>query len=411
MISIDSETYYYAIQLVVLACVIYSLYIKDSSIVIVATLLLLYTIYNKSMSTDTIEPFELEKWTLIPKGNKLRIKTAVEKRFCNDDYPLTFNSQFVSNNQALVGPPNPKTLQAPIVAPPAMNWEHWSTPHSVQTAINRESGFDYERSGYGTGTRIQEEFHPVHNNTSSMLSLTPQYNTPANPSLNGNVTPTPTPQPYLNKTYLQVENNSEQLVNHHVPINYPVGKCNVNNLHTEFNKNLFTNTIQPGMYSQTFVTEPAQSNLGISFQPQFQPVQRHQTDSSVLYTYATDKPIASPKSVSLMDRSNLYDPRHTGYGSSYRAYEDTMTGRIRFAYDDVDAIAKPSYICRNNIDHWGNQYGPIPTETPTRQQTHERYTNDTLRQREELQYRYMNKYNQQVGWQRRMAPIHRRNTK
>ena len=42
--------------------------------------------------------------------------------------------------------------------------------------------------------------------------------------------------------------------------------------------------------------------------------------------------------------SNVYDPRFTGYGTSYRTYIEPMTGQPRFYYDDVDAIRKYNYI-------------------------------------------------------------------
>ena len=400
MIEFNPELYYYIVHLIILACMLYSLWSNDSSIIIVLCLLLLYALYNKQMSNQVVEQFDLSEWQRLPKDNKLRIQTAAAKKFCNDDYPLTHDQRFLSNNQALVGPPNPKTLEPPIVAPPSLAWDHWSYPQSVHKAINKSTGFDYARSGYA----VQADEEPREH-------FTPQTQQPI-------LTPLPSqppqqplpPQPYLNKTYLQLENNHAQLVNHNIPINHPVGTCNVQSQYDAYNKNLYMNTIQPGLYSQTFVTEPAQSNLGISFQHQFQPTIRKKTNDSSVYTYTTEKPTPLPRQHSLMDRSNLYDPRHTGYGPSYRAYEDPMTGRIRFIYDDIDAVAKPAYICRSNIDHWGPQYGPIPTEKPTRQQAHNQYLNDTLQQREELQYRYMNKYNSQVGWQRRTAPIHRRNT-
>jgi hypothetical protein len=113
--------------------------------------------------------------------------------------------------------------------------------------------------------------------------------------------------------------------------------------------------------------------------------------------------------------SNVYDPRFYGYGTSYRHYIDPVVGQPRFMYSDVDAVRKPNYIGRSNIDHatWAQSYGVIdPNLTAcNRELAHDKFLNDALSEREEYQQRYMRKYNNQVAWQRKVAPIHRRGTR
>ena len=48
---------------------------------------------------------------------------------------------------------------------------------------------------------------------------------------------------------------------------------------------------------------------------------------------------------------DIYDPRFTGYGTSYRSYLEPVTGQTRFYYDDIDAYKRPNYLCRSKVDH------------------------------------------------------------
>ena len=59
---------------------------------------------------------------------------------------------------------------------------------------------------------------------------------------------------------------------------------------------------------------------------------------------------------------NVYDPRLTGYGTSYRSYTDDNLGQTRFYYDDIDAVRMPNYIVKSNIDRepFADHYGTIP---------------------------------------------------
>ncbi len=212
--------------------------------------------------------------------------------------------------------------------------------------------------------------------------------------------------------------NPQQLVKHGIPSNVPTGTRHLRPELDEYHQRMYTNVIQPGLYNRVEVVEPIHSNLGISFQQQLQPIRREETREGVAYTTADPRLIKptlpEPKCPPTPNVENVYDPRHTGYGTNYRHYIDPMTGQPRFMYDDVDAIRKPNYIVRSNIDHapHAHQYGSVEPEKDElkRDQVHQQFLGDTLQQREELQQRYMRKYNAQVAWQRRQAPIHTRNT-
>jgi hypothetical protein len=117
----------------------------------------------------------------------------------------------------------------------------------------------------------------------------------------------------------------------------------------------------------------------------------------------------------MMDRRDIYDPRLTGYGTSYRGYTDPMSGQPRYFYDDVDAHTQYNYITKSKIDHLPrtNQSGPYqPTamnNMETRRYAEEQFLNQTLQQRTELQDRLMQKVLHR-NIQRHQAPIMTRNT-
>ena len=70
--------------------------------------------------------------------------------WCNDEVTLAPNDpNYVSINQALAGPANPKTLIAPIVAPPIADLDSWRANNLVNHShINTENQTDMYLSGY-----------------------------------------------------------------------------------------------------------------------------------------------------------------------------------------------------------------------------------------------------------------------
>ena len=111
--------------------------------------------------------------------------------------------------------------------------------------------------------------------------------------------------------------------------------------------------------------------------------------------------------------ADVYDPRLTGYGTSYRSYEDPLLGQTKFYYDDIDAIRMPNYIVRSNIDFakYADKYGPLQTynqygnenTNKIRALAQDTFLRSSLQQRTELQERLMRKRNSEM-WQLRKFP-------
>jgi hypothetical protein len=205
-----------------------------------------------------------------------------------------------------------------------------------------------------------------------------------------------------------------------LPVNLPVGKCEQNSEFNQYNTNMFTQTIQPGMYTRNEVIEPINSNIGISSTQQFKPTTRSLNDTGV--TYVEHNPLTFKEDIiepninvdESVNESNVYDPRHSGYGTSYRAYNDDNIGQPRFFYDDIDAVRMPNYITRNNIDFtpFGDTYGTLKEgesngnkyNANIRDLANDAFTRNTLEQRSSLQQSMLRPANNRA-WQQRMYPI------
>ena len=114
--------------------------------------------------------------------------------------------------------------------------------------------------------------------------------------------------------------------------------------------------------------------------------------------------------------SDIYDPRFTGYGTSYRSYVEPVTGQVRFYYDDVDAHKRPNYLCRSKVDFIPSSMTtqPIPnTEYFNKQNRYARtiandaFMDDTISFRTDMQERLMRKANANLQQSRRF-PKHTR---
>lgn len=108
-----------------------------------------------------------------------------------------------------------------------------------------------------------------------------------------------------------------------------------------------------------------------------------------------------------MTQYDIYDPRFTGYGDQYRAYEEPVTGQTRFFYKDVDAIKMPNYVVRSKVDTlpWAPTYGPDkPFQGNHRELANNDFHESALTFRAEMQERLLRKRNAEM-WQRRVAPI------
>jgi hypothetical protein len=213
---------------------------------------------------------------------------------------------------------------------------------------------------------------------------------------------------------------------YNLPINYNSSFCQRQSNLKEYNKNLFSIPLQPDIYTESEVNQPyaSMANLGISQDQPFLPTIPNYNEKNGLLTFteydpANVKPIENPpfnsRNFGQPLRNEIYDPRLTGYGTSYRSYLEPMTGQTRFYYDDIDQVNQPNYITRNNLDIYGfgSKIG-TPNEAmlngqELRDAAQANYTDNQLQFRTELQQRLMHK-NSNREWQRRIAPISTNNT-
>lgn len=180
---------------------------------------------------------------------------------------------------------------------------------------------------------------------------------------------------------------------------FNMGLCEEND--ANYIRNLHINAIQPGIYSANEASEPITS--GISETPQFRGASRRIIDGDTFYTRHVDgtplqKTPREPPSPSVLD--NTYDPRGSGYGPAYRAYEDEMTGQIRYYYDDINAVKMPN-VSRSNIDH----HADLPGRCDNREFVEERYADNVMSHRSDIQETIMRKMNANM-WQNRKFPKH-----
>ena len=214
--------------------------------------------------------------------------------------------------------------------------------------------------------------------------------------------------------------NPNQLIEHNIPSNLAVGNCQKDDRYNSYNKNLFTQIIQPGVNTRQQIIEPINSNIGISFDQQFEPVTCEKDCNGNMTFVSHDprivpekKPPAIDKFAGLIDTADIYDPRKTGYGTSYRSYIEPVTGQPRFYYDDVDAYRQYNYIVRSKIDFMdgADSAGPMSNvqarnNSSIREMANNKFTEDTINFRTDLQERLMRKINAEA-WQQRAAPMHK----
>lgn len=216
--------------------------------------------------------------------------------------------------------------------------------------------------------------------------------------------------------------NPEQLFTSNLPTNLPVGNCQRDQQLATYNENLFTQTIQPGVFTHSEIIEPINSNIGISFDQQIPPttVDTNPINGEYMFTEHDPRiiePITfkeiEPNNV-IPNEYNIYDPRFTGAGTSYRSYTDDLLGQPKFYYDDIDAVKMPNYIVRSHIDNqpYADSYGPIPAgdefgnknNADIRKLANQSFVDSAITFRTEMMQRLMRKRNTEQ-WQQRKAPI------
>ena len=325
-------------------------------------IILLYYLQRSSMTTKE-EPFENKP---DPEDNSINPKYQVPPKpkvnyyydydnqpkkpfFCNDEV-----DQFktISMNQRLAGKANPKTLIPPVVITPSHD-DNWRATNLTikNNNSNRESVKDLVASGYISVSDI----------------IDPD-------------------QPQINEGYSLERPQRKQKI-------------------AFLERNLNTQTIQPGVYYQPEELEPISKNMGIT-ETQRQRVPVKSVDNGDIY-YNEYNTSARFKKVeeSVVGPEDIYDPRFTGYGTSYRSYYDDFVGQPRFYYDDVNAMRMPNYVIRSKVDHldFSDHYGPMDdnygiNNDEMREMVNQSFLDNSLSFRNDLQERLMRKRNAEMAY-------------
>jgi hypothetical protein len=384
-----------------------------------------------------------------------------------DEKNIRPNNNKISQNQRLAGKVNPKTLIQPVITPPIADLEFWRANNLINHShINSQSQYDTYLSGYNLSNvcypkenlqQSEETFGTIIDNSldidddkktivnidSQQDQLTERYTAIRNskPSygyegFEGSMVS----NPLINKHLQHIEDDSKPLSNqsgwmnikcgydqnninkYNLPSNLSSGEYDEDESMKTYNKNLFTQTIQPGVHTVNEIIEPINTNIGISFTQQFQPVSSIEKDGDLIYRghdprlyKPTPKDVDVSKDVNMsISESDVYDPRFTGYGTSYRSYTDNNTGQPRFYYDDINSVRMPNYIVRSNIDfaNYADSYGTLnennkfgnKNTADIRKLAQDTFLEDSLKHRNEMMERLMRKRNTEL-WETRKYPI------
>lgn len=392
---------------------------------------------------------------------------------------LNFDQSYVSKNKLMVGGANPKTTIAPVLAPRSHDLEEWRDNEFVTLSlINSENRSEIYESGY------TENYMETNNNCNKRDYLSCRNNNISNNDVNEYYTSNSERNNNEDSKYIQGEGLVEYLhqrelldanreytdpehryepeehlldeaqyttligdycalkqdnpmynlrgelntefgynrenLKYNIPVNANTSRCDKTDRMKNINKNIYTQTIQPGSYMMNEIIEPLDANIGISLNEPMHKISCGK-DKYGNTIWKMHDPNFPPPSVEIPEHEkvenaiaefNVYDPRSSGYGSSYRNYNHDVTGQPRFMYDDVDAIIQPNYITRSNIDfeRYADSYGPKTNRggneynARIREMAENSWVDNSLAFREELQMRSLRKFNAR-NIQQRIAPI------
>ena len=379
-----------------------------------------------------------------------KLEKNYSKSFCNNTeiiegpHGAINNPEWISPSQKLAGGANPKTKIPPVVVAPISDLEYWKANNLVvHSAINDVSNIDVYNSGYAISSCcpqscdynpqsvIKEDFtdedivlEPINSSNSKLIN-----NLSGPPEIVDEdevlepITPLSSKQVINNNTSGMLNLNCgyypKENLKANLPTNLSVGLCQRSKYMDKFNDNLFTQTLQPCVYTKTQVNQPINSNMGISFTQQIPPTTEQIKNGDIMFTEHDPLLFQKPKNQSCIpmdeiSESNVYDPRFSGYGTSYRSYIEDTTGQPRFYYKDIDAVRMPNYIVRSKIDNlpFSDQYGPIPEDNSSgnqyhsniRTMVHDAFTDAAIQHRTDIQQSAMQKVNASK-WQQRQSPI------
>ena len=386
--------------------------------------------------------------------NPQLVDTGQSQAWCPQNRPL---DEIFSTNQVLVGPPNPKTLVRPVIPTPIYDGEAWRpNDFVIPTGINDQRRQELYDNGYMAIDHVSyvppvpryeanppsfEHYSPDRGaNPSSYSNYNAGQQAPLPPrvpidqveseseSEERYQPPGDSSNPYQTFSYPAIDSGcgyNPTNLDYNLPINYKADECQKTKLMREYNKNLFSIPIQPGLYTRSQVNQPdaSMSNLGISFNQPFLPTAFHRGRDANGNGYNSFVELAKPLPAQYAPfpktdeplRTEVYDPRLTGYGTSYRSYYEPVTGQTRFYYDDVDQQTRYNYLTRNKVDfaNFGTTVGPINDRSLQGQSLYsyadQTYSDSQVTFRNEMQQRLMHK-NSNREWQQRIAPISTRNT-
>lgn len=335
------------------------------------------------------------------------------------------NNNFISLNQSLAGPPNPKTLIKPIVIDPAYDITRRSTELNVPTGINKRTTQYLKDSGYyvkdgvaPSPVETNSETVEYYTNPVASIHKTSGHSTRHSTFPNNSYQYRTTGNP-VNNVNTGCYYSPVQYQKYNAPNNVPISECDRKD--PEFNERIYTQFIQPGVYNKTQVVGFPSSNIGISFQePIYETAITNNKNGTITYTELDPKlgkqdNIIEPNPYDdEPSYSEMYDPRQNGYGSQKRSYLDPMTGQPRYFYKDVDAVRRGNFFVRSNVDHlpFAQQTGLMrdSINTDIYQAADSSYIDQNTQFRTDLQQSLMSKRNQEL-WQLRKYPMSRAGNK
>lgn len=311
----------------------------------------------------------------IQRANMQTQNTTVEnytKFYAGAETQLDPNRKFVSLNQSLVGPANPKTFIKPLIITPALDITRRVTERNVPSGINKRTVQYLGDSGYYVKNDPDQQPIVSENFRSYVPRMNPTSNYPQQPIIEN----------YQSTNYPQYDSRMEKVSrNYYQKINLPklsdintgCGGYNPENVkvfapvnialseedkkNPNYNDDIYTQYLQPNIYTRPQVEQFPVWNMGISFQEPIYPVSKEKTQYGDMYV-ERDPNIPYEDSVIEPDpyaddvtQDEIYDPRLTGYGSQSRAYIEPKTGQPRYMYKDIDAARNSNFFVRSNVDH------------------------------------------------------------
>ena len=364
------------------------------------------------------------------------------------DKAINDNTNFIFPNKILSGNEGNRPRIAAVITPPIYSNEYWKpNDYIVPSAINTHTNTDLTRSGYltrddcpTTNCNTVEKYNQdlINDNQKQKNSIILEYDYLDNQSTqnineqnqqiekydtnsskenfeschNNNMLIVNKEEPEMINTPFGY--NASQLQTSGLPSNLPTSAIERNEQFKQYNINKFTNIIQPGVYSKTEIIEPINSNIGISFPQQFQPVSKNVQNNQTVYTHQDHRIVPQNQEIDIPEQtpneSNIYDPRYYGYGTNYRAYIDNMTGQPRFYYDDITVHRQNNFLTRNKLDF--TTFAPSNNTTSNynnleiRQMAQNNFTDSSIDHRTDLQSRLLRKVNVN-SWQQKQYPLRR----